>query len=101
MRRGMTTQGCTPGFLRKSAQAAGRTRDSCDPKNERVRKRLKTGRDECEELVARASEQRKEEEDRGGVGTSLCPSVTNNDSAGIVTLSIVNYVVLCSNGEAF
>ena len=31
----------------------------------------------------------------------MCPSVTNNDSAGIVTLSIVNYVVLCSNGEAF
>jgi len=30
--RGMTTQGCTPGFLRKSAQAAGRTRDNCDPK---------------------------------------------------------------------
>ena len=64
--RGMTKQGCTPGFLRKSAQTAGRTRDSCDPKNERVRKSLKTRGDECEKLVTRASGQR-EEEDRGGV----------------------------------
>jgi hypothetical protein len=44
----------------------GRARDSCDPENERVRKSLKTRRDECEELVTRASEQR-EEEDREGV----------------------------------
>jgi hypothetical protein len=65
-KRGMTTQGCTPGFLRKSAQPAGRMRDSCDPKNERVRKRLKTRRDEYEKLVTRAGEQRGEE-DRGGV----------------------------------
>jgi hypothetical protein len=60
--RGMTTQGCTPGFLRKSAQTAERTRDSCDPENERVRKSLKTRRDEWESLVIRASEQRGEED---------------------------------------
>jgi hypothetical protein len=62
----MTREGCTPGLLRKSAQTAGTTRDSCDPKNERVRKSLKTRKDECEKLVTRASEQRGEE-DRGGV----------------------------------
>ena len=62
-------RGCTPGFLRKSAQPVGRARDSCDPRNERVRKCLKTRRDECEELVTRASEQRGEEE-RGGVRTN-------------------------------
>jgi hypothetical protein len=93
----MTAQGSTPDFLRKSAQPAGRTRDSCDPKNERVRKCLKTRRVECEKLMTRASEQR-EEEDRGGVQTGLYPSVTSNHNTGIVTLSIVNYVVLCSNG---
>jgi hypothetical protein len=59
---------CTPGFLRKSAQPVGRTRDRCDTENERVRKCLKTRRDECEELVTRASEQRGEEE-HGGVRT--------------------------------
>jgi hypothetical protein len=62
----MTREGCTPRFLRKSAQSAERTRDSCDPKNERVRKSLKTRKGECEELVTRANEQRGEE-DRGGV----------------------------------
>jgi len=48
LRIGMTRDpgGCTPGFLQESAQPVGRTRDSCDPKNERVRKRLnpKSGR---------------------------------------------------------
>ena len=62
----LTAQGCTPGFLQKSAQAAERTRDSCDSENERVGKSLKTRRDECEKLVTRASAQRGEE-DRGGV----------------------------------
>jgi hypothetical protein len=51
----MTTQGYTPSFLRKSAQAAGRTLDSCDPEKERVRKSLKTQRDECEEWKAPAA----------------------------------------------
>jgi hypothetical protein len=68
MSRGMTTRGCTPGFLRKSAQTAGRTRDRCDPENERVCKSLKTWRDECEELVGRANE-RRGAEDGGGVRT--------------------------------
>jgi len=62
------TRGCAPGFLRKSAQPVERRRDSCDPKNERVRKCLKTRREECEELVTRANEQRGEV-DRGGVRT--------------------------------
>ena len=51
---------------RKCEISGERTRDSCDPKNERVRKSLKTRRDECEKLVTRASE-RRGEEDRGGV----------------------------------
>jgi hypothetical protein len=52
---GQDRGGGTPGFLRKSAQGVDRTRDSCDPKNERVRNSLKTRRDECAQLVARAS----------------------------------------------
>ena len=64
----MTTQGYTPSFLRKSAQAAGRTLDSCDPEKERVRKSVKTRGDECTELMARGSE-RQGAEDRGGVRT--------------------------------
>jgi len=63
---GITMEGCTPGFLRKSAQTAEKTRDSCDPEKERVHKSLKTRRDECAKLVIRANEQR-EEENRGGV----------------------------------
>ena len=69
MSRGMTTRGCTPGFLRKSAQTAGKTRDRWDTENERVRKSLKTWRGECAESVTRVSEQCAEE-DRGGVRTN-------------------------------
>jgi hypothetical protein len=62
------TRGCTPRFLPKSAQPMGKTLDSCDPRNERVRKCLKTRRDECEELLSIAGEQRGEE-NRGVVRT--------------------------------
>jgi hypothetical protein len=60
-------KGDSPPTLKgKSAQSAERARDSCDPKNERVCKSLKTRKGKCEELVTRANEQRGEE-DRGGV----------------------------------
>jgi hypothetical protein len=61
--------------LRKSAQAVGRTRDRCDTENERVRKSLKTRRDEWKELVTRASEQR-EAEDCGGDPGQVCTHVS-------------------------
>ena len=38
---------------------------------------------------------------RRGPRTSLCPSVTHYHSMGIVTLSIVNYMIHRSNGRAF
>ena len=47
-------------------------RDSCAPENERVRKCLKTWRDEREELVTRASEQRGE--DHGGWPDKFVPN---------------------------
>jgi hypothetical protein len=41
-------------------------------------------------------------EARGGmVRTDSGPNVTANNGAGIVTLSIINYMVHCSNGKAF
>jgi hypothetical protein len=99
--------GCTPGFLLKSGQAVGRTRDRCDPRDERLRKCLKTRRGECEKLVTRAGE-RGGEQDRAGVRTNrarlrtgLRPNATNNHSTGIVTQSIVNYMVLYSKGGVF
>lgn len=97
------TKGCTPGFLRKSAQPVGRTRDNCDPENERVCKSLKTRRDECKELVSRASEQ-SGKGDRGEVQanrsqlrTGLCPTLTDEHNPGMVTPSIVNYMIHSSN----
>jgi hypothetical protein len=36
-----------------------------------------------------------------GPRTSLCPSVTQDYSIVIVTLSIVNYMIYRSNGRAF
>ena len=39
--------------------------------------------------------------EEGNVGTSCGPSVTNYPSTGMVTLSIVNYVVHHSNGWRF
>ena len=85
--RGITTWGCTPGFLWKSAQAEERTRDSCDPKNERVRKSLKTRRDECENLVTRASEQRGEG-DRGEV-LNWSGLAVRRECMGIVMRAVV------------
>ena len=76
----MTTWGCTPGFLRKSAQPVGSARDRCDSGNERARKCLKIRRDECEELVARASEQR-EEKKRGGGPGQVCAQVSQTTIA--------------------
>ena len=38
-------------------------------------------------------------EGRGRIGTEWCASVTQNHSTGLVPLSIVNYMVLRSNGE--
>jgi hypothetical protein len=103
--RGMTTWGCTPSFLRKSAQTAGRTRDSCDPENERVRKSLKTRRDECEKLVTRASEQRGEQ-DREGVLNWQSLAV-RREWRGIVMYAVVpgrgykdSYGVVRSGGRA-
>ena len=90
-------RGVPPIFLRKSAQDAGKTKDSGDPKNERVRKSLKRLQRRVQEINDKRegmAERRGPRVDR----TGLCPSVTAKNSMGIVTLSIVNYMVYDSNG---
>jgi hypothetical protein len=85
----------SPGFWRKSAEAIGETRDRRATENERVRKRLKSKRGESGVEEKRTKE---------GVRRWLAGSgaiITGYDSASIVTLSIVNYVVHHSNGPAF
>ena len=56
-----------------------------------------------QEGKGREAERAKERnaERRGAVGTDLCAIVTRDGSTGMMPLSIVNYVVHCSNGWAF
>lgn len=85
----------------------GRTKDSWYLRNKRVRKCLKTFRREYEELVARVSEQRTEQDgeedrkDRWRLGADLYPNVTSKGNTDVVILSIVNYMIHHSNGGLF
>jgi hypothetical protein len=92
----MTSWGYPPYFWRKSAEVIGVAGINVDTENERVWKWLKRRR-----AGMRIGKWKIENGGEGNVRTSWGPSVTKHFSIGLMTLSIVNYVVHRSNGWAF